>query len=141
MSAPEDPPPTRPLQTLEVGGGKGLRIAIGVLGALVLAAVVVVGLVVVLGRGDEPEKDTGAGAPSSTTTSTTAAPPSSLDIPTINPSDFPTEPADGACRASLRSRLPSGLPSNFASSLPSQFPTDPEGWQSWATDFLEQMNP
>ncbi|TWH00807.1 uncharacterized protein DUF2510 [Nocardioides sp. J9] len=139
VPAPQDAPgPVPPAtQQLQVGGGKGLRVTIGLLGALVLVAVAVVAVLLVLGRdGDDAE-------PAVDDTSTPVEPeptpedaPSSLDLPTIDPSDFPSDlptidPTD------FPSELPTGLPTDFPSDFLSDFPTDPEDFASWASELLE----
>lgn len=133
---PGPPPATGQLEQLQVGGGKGLRIATGVLGALVLVAVVVVGVLLLLGRdGDDEDKGTDDATSPSVTETTPDAPSSSLDTPTIDPSDFPSE--EPTSEAPPPPEVPSNLPTEFPSDFLSDFPTDPEDFASWASDFLE----
>jgi hypothetical protein len=127
---------------LQVGGGKGLRIAIGVLGALVAVAVVVVGILLVTQRGDDDKSGTTTDdATSSVTEESDGSAAPTLDTPTIDPSDFPSiDPSD----------FPSINPSDFPdlpgngteippSELFSGMPTDPSKIEDWFSDYLEQM--
>lgn len=140
--AVEEPGTPEPTQRLTVGkgaGGIGDTVGSGLrsgLVAAVAAAVLVAGVVgtlVVLGRDDDgadrarPERS--SEAPS---TGAPAAPASSLDVPTIDPSDFPSDMPSLADvpTPSLESVLPSAF-----GDLPEQFPTDPSGWAS----FFEQQ--
>ncbi len=133
---PGSPPATAQLQQLQVGGGKGLRITIAVLGALVLVAVVVVGVLLLVGRDDDNDRGSDdATSPSVTETTPDAPSSSTLDVPTIDPSDFPSEMP--TTEAPPLPELPDELPTEFPSDFLSDFPTDPEGFESWATEFLE----
>lgn len=138
-------PPPGATSGLEVGGGRGLRIAIAVLGALVLIAVVAVGAVALLG-GDDSDRSTDD-ATSESDTATPGEDESSLDLPTIDPSDFPSDVPTGIPTDDLPTEVPPEvpgvpeLPSGFPSDLPSEFPTDPADLESWFSDYLEQMNP
>ena len=141
--APGQPGAPASLSQLEVGGGRGLRIALAVLGALLLIGVVVFGAFLLLDGGDE-DKATDDPTPtvSDSGTATDAPAESSLDVPTIDPSDFPTDlptevPSDLPTIPDVPTRLPSGIPSNF----PSEFPTNPSDLDSWFSDYLEQVKP
>lgn len=128
---------------LQVGGGKGLRIAIGVLGALVAVAVVVVGVLLVSQRGDD-DKRTTDDATSSETQESDGKAPSTLDLPTIDPSDFPSDfsSIDPSDFPSVNPSFPD-LPGNGTSIPPSELfsgmPTDPSQVESWFSDYLGQM--
>ncbi|MFC7505522.1 hypothetical protein [Nocardioides sp. GCM10030258] len=128
----------------QLGVGRGGRIAMAVGAVLLLIAVVVVAGIVLLG-GDDKAKDTSKDDESQSVIDPTDKAPSSLDLPTIDPSDFPTDPPTGAPTIDpsdlpgLPDR-PSGFPTGFPE-LPSSFPTDPEGWEDWFSDYLEQVNP
>lgn len=145
---PPQPPPTWPgaeaSSKLEVAGGRGLRIALVVAGVLVLIGLGAVGALALLGDDD---KDAGTDDPTSPSTTQTAPShdTSSLDTPTIDPSDFPTDPptdvpTDVPPGLPDVPDLPSTLPSDFPD-LPSDFPTDPADLESWFSDYLEEMNP
>lgn len=126
---------------LQVGGGKGLRIAIGVLGALVAVAVVVVGVLLVTRGGDDERTTTPDEARSSVTQRSEGSAPSTLDIPTIDPSDFPSvDPSDFP---SINPSDLTDLPGNGTSIPPSELfsgmPTDPSQVESWFSDYLGQM--
>lgn len=135
--------PTGELPQLGPGGpqlglGRGSRIVIAVGGVLLLIAIAVVGGIVLLGRGDEA-KDTSTDTDSDTSISEpTEKAPSSLDLPTIDPSDFPTDLP--TIEPSELTELPDDFPTTFLD-LPSAFPTDSEGWEEWLSDNLEQANP
>ncbi|GAA1516171.1 hypothetical protein GCM10009788_20500 [Nocardioides humi] len=144
--APDSPSDGSPSggPSLEVGGGRGLRVAIAVGGVLLALAVVAVGAFLLLGRDDgdsdrvsEHTSSTPPDAPASGTT---------LDLPTIHPSDFPSDlpteslPSDLPSVPDLPSTVPSGLPSGIPSQLPG-FPTDPADLESWFSDYLKQVSP
>ncbi|KRA38768.1 MULTISPECIES: hypothetical protein [unclassified Nocardioides] len=124
----------------QLGITRGGRIAIAVGAVLLLIAVAVVAGIVLLG-GDEASK--GISTDESDTTSTTTPADkasSSLDVPTIDPSDFPSDLPTTALSSDPGlpdppSRLPTGFPD-----VPS-FPTDSSGWEDWFSDYLEQVNP
>ncbi|WP_182378059.1 DUF2510 domain-containing protein [Nocardioides sp. WS12] len=138
------PPQWNQLAAPQLGVGRGMRIAMAVGAVALLIAVAVVAGFVLLGGDDA--KDTSKDDASQTgSVEPTDKAPSSLDLPTIDPSDFPTgvptdlptiNPSD---LPDLPDR-PSGFPTNFPD-LPSNFPTDPEGWEDWFSDYLEQVNP
>lgn len=133
---------------LEVAGGRGLQIGLVVAGVVVLMLVGVVGGIVLLGgndkgdKGDEGDRGADQTSPATSQTAPTDA-ASSLDVPTIDPSDFPTDrptgPPTDVPFPDLPD-LPTSLPSDFPD-LPSDFPTDPADLESWFSDYLEQMNP
>ncbi|KAB2812498.1 DUF2510 domain-containing protein [Pimelobacter simplex] len=144
------PPPGPPPGTLgtpsslEVGGGKGLRIAIAVLGVVLLLAIVVVGGIVLLGKDDGGKDEKVSEETSGTTDGDTPsdAPTSGLDLPTIDPSDFPTDLPSGLPSDLPSIPFPTKLPSEFPTDLlPSDFPTNPSELESWFSDFLEQVSP
>ena len=119
---------------LQVGGGKGLRIAIGVLGALVAVAVVVVGILLVTQRGDDDKSGTTTDdATSSVTEESDGSAAPTLDTPTIDPSDFPSiNPSDFPDLPGNGTEIP---PSELFSGMP----TDPSKIEDWFSDYLEQM--
>jgi len=144
---PEEGPTGSNGPSLEVGGGARTRVALtlgGVLLALVLAAVAAY---LLTGRDDGDADHAGGDDTSSTTPQAPASDPS-LDLPTIDPSDFPSDLATPSLPSLPPTELPtarppkapSGLPSGIPSDLP-PFPTDPADLESWFTDYLEQVSP
>lgn len=140
--APASPDPGDP--QLKVGGGKGLRIAIAVVGVLLLiAGCVAGGLILFGGEDDEPTKGTeesSSPSVSETGTESTSAPESTLDVPTIDPSDFPTS----TDLPSVPDLPPSvtDFPTSFPSDgVPSEFPSDSAGWDAWFSEQIEQVQP
>ncbi len=135
-------------------------------GIVALLAVLVVGGFIFLNRSGDGEADR-VDQQSSQGATTPAAPGSgsSMDLPTIDPSDFPS-----GFPSELQSAFPTGLPTNFPTSagqpnggtgggpkggpsaaptvmptgLPSglgTFPSDPAAQQSWFSDYLDQVMP
>ncbi|KRB78564.1 hypothetical protein ASE01_04720 [Nocardioides sp. Root190] len=147
MSGPTPDQPATPSSDpgesqLKVGGGKGLRIAIAVVGVLLLIGVVVAGVLVLTGGSDEEEPTKGATeettSPSDAPTPST--PESSLEVPTVDPSDFPTS-TDLPTMPDLPSSV-TEFPTSFPSDgVPSEFPSDSAGWDAWFSDSIEEVQP
>ncbi|MCX6399127.1 MAG: DUF2510 domain-containing protein [Propionibacteriales bacterium] len=140
------PPVPGPLPPGQLQVGRGLRIALAVGGVLVLIAIAVVGGIVLMG--EDKDKDSAGDDASSTTSDVgTPADESSLDLPTIDSSDFPTDmPTPPSSSSTDQPDQPDqpdlpGLPSGFPSDFPTEFPTDPSALESWFSDYLEQVQP
>ena len=142
-------PPELPTDgpSLEVGGGRGLRAAVAVGGVVLVLAIVAVAAFLLVGRDDGD-----AGPASDDTSSTTPGAPASkptLDLPTIDASDFPSDlptetlpdlPSGAPSGPGAPTKVPSGVPSGIPDDMP-PFPTDPADLESWFSDYLEQVDP
>lgn len=130
--------------SLEVGGGRGLRAAVAVGGVLLALAVVAVAAFLLVGR-DDGDADQVSEDTSSTTPGAPGSKPT-LDLPTIDASDFPSDlptenlPSEQPTLPDLPTQVPSGLPSGMPSQIP-DFPTDPADLESWFSDYLKQVKP
>lgn len=142
--SPSDGPSEDP--SLEVQGNRRLQVVITVGVVLALAAVAIAGVALV-GR-DDGTTDRG-GEDASSTAPAAPGSASSLDLPTIDasdfPSDLPTSPPTVVPSGTLpppdrpgevRSEAPPGIPSDMP-----PFPTDPADLESWFSDYLEQVSP
>lgn len=113
------------------------RSVLAVLGVLVLVAAVVAGAVLLAQRASDrtATPDQAESTPPSETASVGEAPTPETgevieDLPTIDASDFPTETEA------------TGLPTSFPTDMfPTQFPTDASGWDAWASEQMEPINP
>jgi hypothetical protein len=142
-------PPELPTDgpSLEVGGGRGLRAAVAVGGVVLVLAIVAVAAFLLVGR-DDGDTDPASDDTSSTTPGAPAS-KRTLDLPTIDASDFPSDlptetlpdlPSGAPSVPDLPTKVPSGVPSGIPDDIP-PFPTDPADLESWFSDYLEQVNP
>ncbi|MBM7516855.1 hypothetical protein [Nocardioides nitrophenolicus] len=143
-------PPELPTDgpSLEVAGGRGLRAVVAVGGVVLAIAVVAVAAFLLVGRDDGDADPAGSTTTGSTTPGAPATKPT-LDLPTIDPSDFPSDlpttslpdlPSGIPSGPDRPTRVPSGVPSGMPTSIP-DFPTDPADLESWFSDYLEQVHP
>ncbi|MBM0127172.1 hypothetical protein [Pimelobacter simplex] len=143
-------PPELPTDgpSLEVGGGRGLRASIAVGGVLLALAVLAGAAFLLVGRDGGDAEPAGDDTSSSTTPGAPVTKPT-LDLPTIDASDFPSDlpteslpdlPSDAPSVPDLPTKVPSGVPSGIPDDVP-PFPTDPADLESWFSDYLEQVNP
>ncbi|WGX97417.1 hypothetical protein [Nocardioides sp. L-11A] len=147
-------PPELPTDgpSLEVGGGRGLRAVVAVLGVLLVVAIVAVAAFLMAGRDGDDDggrvvEDASSTVPEAPASGTT------LDLPTIDPSDFPSDlpttvPTMPASRMpslpAVPNEKPTKVPTGFPSGMPTQipdFPTDPADMESWFSEYVEQMGP
>ncbi|MDQ6523051.1 hypothetical protein RB608_05540 [Nocardioides sp. LHD-245] len=147
-------PPELPTDgpSLEVGGGRSLRAVIAVGGVLLVVAIVAAAAFLLAGR-DGDDDGGRVGQDTSSTVPEAPASGSTLDLPTIDASDFPSDlpttvptmpssrlPSLPAPPADKPTRVPTGYPTGMPSEIP-DFPTDPADMDSWFSDYLEQMGP
>lgn len=132
--------PGNQLGAPQLGVGRGVRIAMALGAVLLLIAIVVVGGIVLLGADDESKDTSTDESDTASTTAPADEAPSTLDLPTIDPSDFPTELPPVPSGLPEPPGSPGGLPTEFPD-LPTEFPTDSAGWEDWLSDNLEQGNP
>lgn len=134
--------------SLEVGGGRGLRAVVAVGGVLLAIAVVALAAFLLVGRDDGDTDPVSEDSSSSTTPGAPTTEPT-LDLPTIDASDFPSDlpteglpglPGGAPSLPDLPTKVPSGVPSGIPDDIP-PFPTDPADLESWFSDYLEQVNP
>lgn len=140
MPGPTPHDPDAPPPQLQLGGGRGLRIAIAVIGVLLLLGVAVAGGLILFAGDDEQTADQGSSDSTSPSETGTSAPESSLEVPTIDASDFPSDAP--TTTLPTKPELPpvvSDLPTGLITDLPSQLPTDPEDLESWFSEQVEQQ--
>ncbi|MCR1784715.1 hypothetical protein KVF89_19385 [Nocardioides carbamazepini] len=148
-------PPESPVDgpSLEVGGGRSLRVVIAVGGVLLALAIVAGAVFLLVGRDGDDEGADKVGEDTSSTPPDAPASGATLELPTIDASDFPSDlpttvptvapsrqPSLPAPPADKPTKVPSGFPSGMPSQIP-DFPTDPADMESWFSEYLEQMGP